>query len=375
MTPQLTGHSHEPRTRVGGDPGPADAAEEGARPKAQLSLVIPAYNERGALPGLLAEAEEVCARVGLKWEIVVVDDGSTDGTGELLDDHARTHPGVRVVRLRRNFGKSAALSAGFENSSGEIVVTLDADGQDDPAEIPALIGKLDEGYDVVSGWKRRRRDPRMKRWSSRLFNWVTGRVSGVKLHDFNCGLKAYRGDCIRSLDVYGELHRYVPVLAAQRGWRVAELPVEHRPRVHGASKFGVARYPRGLFDLLTVVFIGRYSQRPLHLFGGIGLLLIAIGSAICTYLVVLKIGGAGIGQRPLLLLGVLSIMVGAQFFTLGLLGQLIAATAQERSHSRGDQYEIRNVVEAGADRHADTGTSASGEAAAGQGRGSGAEIR
>jgi len=330
---------------VGGAPDPAGAPQMSSGPGPQLSLVIPAYNEAGALPALLEEVEQVCARLGLSWEVVVVDDGSTDGTGELLEKHAREHEGVRAVRLRRNFGKSAALTAGFDHSFGEIVITLDADGQDDPAEIPALIAKLDEGYDVVSGWKRRRRDPIMKRWSSRLFNWVTARVSGVGLHDFNCGLKAYRGDCVRSLEIYGELHRYVPVLAAQRGWRVAELPVEHRPRLHGTSKFGVARYPRGLFDLLTVVFIGRYSLRPLHLFGGIGLVLIAIGTALCAYLAVLKIGGAAIGERPLLLLGALCIMVGAQFFTLGLLGQLIAATAQEGSHSRPDQYEIRNVVE------------------------------
>ena len=331
-------------------------------PDPQLSLVIPAYNEFGALPGLLEEAEEVCAQLGLDWEIVVVDDGSTDGTGELLEKHAREHDGVRTVRLRRNFGKSAALTAGLEHSSGDIVVTLDADGQDDPAEIPALIAKLDEGYDLVSGWKRRRRDPAMKRWSSRVFNWVTSRISGVRLHDFNCGLKAYRGECVRSLEIYGELHRYVPVLAAQRGWRVAELPVEHRPRLHGTSKFGVARYPRGLLDLLTVVFIGRYSLRPLHLFGGIGLFLGAIGTVICAYLAVLKIGGAAIGERPLLLLGVLCILVGAQFFTLGLLGQLIAASAQERTRPRTDRYDIRSVVEAGADADTDIVVPADGQA-------------
>ncbi len=314
-----------------------------------LSLVIPAYNESGALPGLLEEIERVCGGLGLDWEVIVVDDGSTDGTGELLEEYARDHDHVRVVRLRRNFGKSAALTAGFDHSLGEIVITLDGDGQDDPAEIPALIQKLDEGYDLVSGWKRRRQDPTLKRWSSRLFNWVTARVSGLRLHDFNCGLKAYRGDCARSLEIYGELHRYVPVLAAQRGWRVTELPVEHRPRLHGTTKFGAARYPRGLFDLLTVVFIGRYSQRPLHLFGGIGLTLIAIGSAICIYLVAIKIGGAAIGERPLLLLGVLAILVGAQFFTLGLLGQMIAATTHDRADSRADQYEIRRVVEPGDD--------------------------
>jgi glycosyltransferase involved in cell wall biosynthesis len=252
-----------------------------------------------------------------------------------------------VVRLRRNFGKSAALTAGFEHSSGDVVVTLDGDGQDDPAEIPALIRKLDDGYDLVSGWKHQRRDPTLKRWSSRLFNWVTARLSGVRLHDFNCGLKAYRGECARSLDVYGELHRYIPVLAAQRGWRVTELPVTYRARVHGRSKFGPERYARGLLDLITVLFLGRYQQRPLHLFGGIGLMLMVAGFVISVYLTILRISGEGIGDRPLLLLGALLIVVGIQFLTFGLLAQMLAAMTHESGRSRTVEYQVERIVEQG----------------------------
>ena len=308
-----------------------------------LSVIVPAYNERGALPDLLDEVDEVRARLGRSSEVIVVDDGSTDGTFGFLQQLSRRRAGMRVIRLRRNFGKSAALAAGFEHSRGEAVVTIDGDGQDDPLEIPALLAKLEDGFDLVSGWKRERRDPALKRWSSRLFNAVTRRMSGLPLHDFNCGLKAYSGRCARSLELYSELHRFVPVLAAQGGWQVTEIPVVHRPRVHGKTKFGAERYLRGLFDLMTVLFIGRYRQRPMHLFGGIGLLLILVGVAISLYLTILKIGGSAIGQRPLLLLGAILIVVGAQFLTFGLLGQLIAALGHERSPTAG--YQVASVIE------------------------------
>jgi glycosyltransferase involved in cell wall biosynthesis len=312
----------------------------------ELSLVVPVHNERDALPVLLEEMERACAALGREWEIVIVDDGSTDGTTEWLEQQATERDRIRAVRLRRNFGKSAALTAGFEHSSGEIVVTLDGDGQDDPAEIPSLIAKLEEGSDLVSGWKRDRQDPWLKRRASRLFNSVTAALSGVRLHDFNCGLKAYRGRCARSLDLYGELYRYIPVLAAQAGWRVTELPVRHRPRVHGRSKFGPERYTRGLLDLMTVLFIGRYQQRPLHLFGGIGLVLLFAGVTISIYLSILRFSGEGIGDRPLLLLGALLLVVGIQFLTFGLLAQMLAAMAHASSRSRGDRYQVQRVVEA-----------------------------
>ena len=305
-----------------------------------LSVVVPILNELDALPNLAAELESVCSGLGVGFELIFVDDGSTDGSGELLGRLAAENEHISLVRFIRNFGKSTALRAGFLRSAGDVVVTLDGDGQDDPAEIPALIGKLDEGYDLVSGWKRDRQDPRRRRWASRLFNGVGTRLSGVEVHDLNCGLKAYRGDRIRSLPIYGELHRLIPVLAAQRGWSIAELAVNHRPRLHGNSKFGTERYTRGLFDLLTVLFMGRYGNRPLHLFGGLGLALIVAGLGITIYMTILRLGGETIGDRPLLILGVLLIVVGIQFLTFGLLGQLIVAIRQERAQLNADELPV-----------------------------------
>lgn len=268
--------------------------------------------------------------LGRPWEAVFVDDGSSDGTFAALTRLHAGHDNVRVVRLRRNFGKAAALDAGFAEASGEVIVTIDGDLQDDPAEIPRLLAKLDEGYDLVSGWKTRRRDPLTRRLPSKLFNSVAGRVSGLHLHDMNCGLKAYRAEVVHGMQLYGELHRYIPVLAHYRGYRVAELPVNHRPREHGRSHYGVERYVRGFLDLLTVTFMGRYRHRPLHLFGGVGLLTSVVGGAVLVYLTVLKLAGEAIGHRPLLTLGVLLVVVGIQFLSLGLLSELITSQHEER---------------------------------------------
>ena len=295
----------------------------------EISVVVPVYNERHALEDLLAGIEEACESTARSWEVLFVDDGSTDGSVELLERLASEHPNVGLVGLRRNFGKSAALTTGFDFARGAVVVTMDGDGQDDPAEIPALLAKLDAGYDLVCGWKRNRLDPAEKRLPSRLFNGTTAKLSGLPLHDFNCGLKAVRGECARALTLYGEQHRFIPVLGFQRGWRVTEIEVNHRPRVHGRSKFGFERYLRGLLDLLTVLFIGRYEYRPLHLFGGLGLVLMSVGTVVCTVLSVQWLGGESIGRRPLLILGVLLIVVGVQFLTLGLVGELITAARQE----------------------------------------------
>jgi len=330
--------------------GRESAPGQTAGATAELSVVVPVYNERESVPELLNEIERASDSIGRPWEAVFVDDGSTDGTGDVLEALAVEHEHLRVVRLRRNFGKSAALSAGFERSLGEIVVTLDGDGQDDPSEIPALVSKLDEGYQLVSGWKRDRQDPPLRRWASRLFNGVTARLSGVHLHDFNCGLKAYRGDCARSLRIYGELHRYIPVLAVQRGWRVTEIPVHHRAREHGRSKFGFERYARGPFDLLTVLFIGRYQYRPLHLFGGVGVALMLVGLAISAYLAVLRLQGEAIGDRPLLLLGVLLIVVGIQLLTFGLLGQMFVVMRQDRNATGAGDGQVERVVTGGPPR-------------------------
>lgn len=305
-----------------------------------VSIVVPVFDERDALPGLIDEIDAMVdaidpsiAASGSGFELIFVDDGSTDGTGEYLEERAADRADMIVVSTGRNVGKSGALAAGFERSRGDSVVTLDGDGQDDPAEIPALLAKLDEGYDLVSGWKQDRQDPARRRWASRLFNRATAWVSGVDLHDFNNGLKAYRGQRVRSLQIYGEMHRFIPVLGAQQGWNVAEIPVNHRPRIHGTTKFGIERYLRGMLDLLAVVFMDRYGNRPLHLFGGIGISCFAVGLLIGIYLTIEKIAGESIGDRPLLLFGVLLIVVGIQFFTFGLLAQMLVAIRHERRRS------------------------------------------
>ena len=315
-----------------------------------LSVIVPVLNEVEALPGLLEELEMTIAPLGRSWEVIVIDDGSTDGTFELVERSAGERSWLRGVRLRRNFGKSAALATGFSESDGSVIVTIDGDGQDDPGDIPALIERLEEGADLVSGWKRERRDPLSRRLASRVFNGITARFSGLRMHDMNCGLKAYRGDCARSLEVYGEMHRFIPVLAAQQGWTTAELPVNHRERRHGRSRFGMERYVRGGLDLLTVTFLGRYQNRPLHLFGGLGLTLTVLGVAISIYLTIIKIGGQAIGQRPLLFLGVLLIVVGIQFFTLGLLGQMLVLVRRERANPRLGEPQVERVAYPGGPR-------------------------
>jgi len=296
-----------------------------------ISVVVPVHDEERSVALLYDEVQAALDPLGEPWEAVFVDDGSTDGTFAALTRlHAHTD-NTRVVRLRRNFGKAAALAAGFAQAQGETVVTIDGDLQDDPAEIPRLLAKLDEGFDLVSGWKAKRRDPLRRRILSRIFNSVTGRVSGLRLHDMNCGLKAYRAEVVRGVRIYGELHRFLPVLAHYRGYRVAELPVNHRPRPHGRSRYGLERYIRGFLDLLTVSFMGRYRHRPLHLFGGLGLMLGFLGTALLVYLTVLKAMGEAIGHRPLLTLGVLLVVVGLQFFSLGLISELITSHNEERA--------------------------------------------
>ncbi len=294
-----------------------------------IAIVIPAFNEREALPGLISEIEASLDPLDLDWQVLVVDDGSTDGTFDMVSELAEADRRIGAIRLRRNFGKSAALAAGFDRTYTDVVVTIDGDGQDDPADIPLLLDQLEAGSDLVSGWKRDRQDPASRRWASKLFNWFTARFTGVAMHDMNCGFKAYRGDCARSIEVYGEMHRFMPVLASQQGWKVAEVPVNHRAREHGKSRFGLERYLRGALDLITVVFIGRYQYRPLHLFGGLGAAFTVVGLMIGVYLTILRLSGEAIGQRPLLFLGVLLIVVGVQLLTLGLLGQMLVLNRRE----------------------------------------------
>jgi glycosyltransferase involved in cell wall biosynthesis len=329
---------------------PAELTEVGPTPdtrsRPEISVVVPLFNEAATLRPLYAELCGALDPLGLEWEVVFVDDGSTDGSyAELACLHAELD-NVRVVRLRRNFGKAAALTAGFLEASGHTIVTMDADLQDDPAEIPRLLARLDDGFDVVSGWKAERHDPLSRRVFSKVFNGTIRLLSGVRLHDVNCGLKAYRAEVTQDVRIYGELHRFLPVLAHYRGYGVAELPVNHRPRRHGRSRYGIERYLRAFLDLLTVSFIERYRYRPLHLFGNLGLMLAAVGGTILAYLTVLKIGGAGIGQRPLLLLGVLLVVVGIQLLSLGLVGEMLTSQNEART-SAGERlrFYVRDVLD------------------------------
>lgn len=308
-----------------------------------ISVVVPVRDEAATVERLHEELVAALDPVD-SWEVVFVDDGSTDETFVRLARLHEAHANVRVVRLRRNRGKATALAAGFAEAQGEVVVTLDGDLQDDPAEIPRLLAKLDEGFDLVSGWKADRRDPVTRRVPSRVFNRVVGLVSGLRLHDMNCGLKAMTGEVAQELTLYGELHRFVPLLAHERGFRVAEVPVRHRARAHGRSRYGMERYLRGLLDLLTVAFLSRYRHRPLHLFGGLGLVLSAAGTAILAYLTVVKLSGAAIGGRPLLLLGALLVVVGVQLLSLGLISELVTSHEADRARAAGDAERLVDEV-------------------------------
>ena len=271
-------------------------------------------------------------------EIVFVDDGSRDRSLEVIKSLAREFPEVRYISFRRNFGKSAALDAGFDAAKGEIVFTMDADLQDDPAEIPAFLAKLEEGFDLVSGWKKERHDPLGKTLPSKVFNWTARLITGVKLHDMNCGFKAYRSEVVRELTLYGDLHRFVPALALWRGFSVGELPVQHHPRRFGTSKFGVERFLRGLFDLITVYFLTAYTARPMPLFGKVGLLTGALGVVGIVYLYALKfLTGSGIGSRPLLFISIFLMGTGIQIFLFGLITELIVS---QKKRTTAD-YSIR----------------------------------
>ncbi len=287
-----------------------------------LSFVIPVLNEQDSLKTL---TEEIIANVGNhEYEIVFIDDGSRDRSFEVMSLLAADNSAIKIVRFRRNFGKSAALQCGFELAKGEVIFTMDADLQDNPAEIGSFLAKLDEGYDLVSGWKQKRRDPLHKIVPSRVFNFVTARTFRLKLKDYNCGFKAYRKSVVKELNIYGEMHRYIPALANALGYRIAEIPVEHRARLFGRSKYGLERYMRGFFDLLTVKMVTQYIKSPLYLFGRIGLLASLLGVLITAYLTALKVFyHQPLYNRPLLFLGILLILSGLQFFSMGLISELM----------------------------------------------------
>jgi glycosyltransferase involved in cell wall biosynthesis len=304
-----------------------------------ICLVVPVYNEVDSVDAFFREATAACASPGEPYQIIFVNDGSTDGTAELLDRIAEQDGRVAVIHLRRNFGKSAALAAGFQYARGRVVLTLDGDLQDDPSMIGEFIKCIAQGADLVSGWKKERFDPLNKTLPSALFNATIRLLTGTSLHDINCGFKAYSIECIKELSVYGGQHRFLPILAAERGFRVQELVVRHRPRTHGKSKFGSKRLIEGLLDLFTVLLLTRYRTRPLHFFGIAGFSLGTVGISILLYLTGLWLFHQPIGTRPLLTLGVLCTIAAIQFFAIGLMAELVVRTTIRSS----EVFSIREV--------------------------------
>lgn len=313
-----------------------------------ISVVIPVLDERESLRQLAEEIRLTGQQHGLEIEIIFVDDGSTDGSWEIIEQLAQEDPRLRGIRFRRNFGKAAALSAGFHAARGDPVFSLDADLQDDPREIPRFLKALDDGLDVVSGWKKIRHDPWHKVIPSRIFNWAVGWLTGVRLHDHNCGMKCYRAAVFREVRLYGELHRFIPVLAAARGFRVGELEIQHRPRPYGRSKYGLERFIKGFLDLLTVKFLTSYSHRPQHVLGTIGLVAFVLGGLGMTWLAMTWIVNEWrpgsyppLHQRPLLIYSVAAVLLGLQMLTMGFLAELLTA---HTAHLR-DEYSIAETTD------------------------------
>lgn len=295
----------------------------------KVSVVVPLLNEEESLRPLYQEIRKALRSVSCDYEILFVDDGSRDKSLPIIKEIARTDNKVHYYSFRTNYGKSAALQVAFKHVTGDAVITMDADLQDDPAEIPNLLNKLEEGYDLVSGWKKKRFDPFIKKFTSKFFNFITRILTGVKLHDFNCGLKAYRKAVVQTVEVYGEMHRYIPVLADWKGFTVSEIVVKHHPRRYGKTKFGISRFFKGFIDLITVIFTIRFIKRPMHLFGLIGMLSTLAGTVISLWLTIEKLAyNIGINNRPIFFLGILLIIVGVQFFAIGLIGELIVHNTQ-----------------------------------------------
>ncbi|MBW4695927.1 MAG: glycosyltransferase family 2 protein [Lyngbya sp. HA4199-MV5] len=313
----------------------------------EVSVVVPIHNEYDSLPHLVDAIASSLRAEHLRYEIICIDDGSTDGSDALLRQMAQARGDLRAVILRRNYGQTAAMAAGFSSARGLVIVTLDGDLQNDPADIPMLLAKLDEGYDLVSGWRKDRQDAALTRLlPSKIANWLISRVTGVKLNDYGCSLKAYRAELIADMNLYGELHRFLPALAFIEGARITEIPVRHHARRFGKSKYGLDRTFRVIMDLLTVWFMRKFLTKPMHVFGLFGVGSIALGTIIGTYLTVLKlVYGMEIGNRPLLILAVVLVLAGVQLFSVGLLAELLMRTYHE---SQGRPiYRIRETIESG----------------------------
>jgi glycosyltransferase involved in cell wall biosynthesis len=309
------------------------------RVRCGIAVVVPAFNEAESLPELVERIDEAITSLGRSWEVWIMDDGSSDDTFAVIEKLGAQRPQVHGISFARNFGKAAALAAGFKAASTDIVITMDADLQDDPAEIPALVAKIEEGWDLVSGWKQDRKDSFIKNNTSKIFNWFTSRMCGLNLHDFNCGLKAYRREVTQTVKIYGDMHRYVPALAYLDGFRVTEMPVRHFVRKYGETKYGMARFINGFLDLLTVYFLHARRSSPLHFFGRAGMGFMTVGGGISLYFLAWWILGNGLRLRPILLLGLVFILVALQFISLGLIAELVVAGRRPE-----DDYRIARRV-------------------------------
>ena len=307
-----------------------------------ISVVIPLLNEEESLPELTSWIDRVMQENKYSYEVILIDDGSKDASWMVIGELISDNPNIKAIRFKRNYGKSAALNSGFEIASGDVVITMDADLQDSPDEIPGPYKMImEEGYDLVSGWKKKRHDPLGKTLPSKFFNRITRMMSGIRLHDFNCGIKAYRNGVVKSIQIYGQLHRFIPVLAHWQGFKVGEKIVKHHPRKYGKTKFGASRFTAGLFDLFTVIFLHRFKKRPLHLFGSIGLVSLLIGLMMNFFLAYQRIfANIYLSNRPLLFLAVMLVIVGIQFMSIGLLGEMITETQK-----RQNDYSVKNVLE------------------------------
>lgn len=310
----------------------------------ELSIVIPAYNEEGNVMPLSEKIRDVCESITADYEVIFVDDGSTDSTFRNLQAVHAKDDRVKVVKLRKNFGQSAAMVAGFDYSRGKLIITMDADLQNNPADVPFLLEELSNGYDIVCGWRWTRKDLPLKRVFSRLANWLRRRWTGEPIHDSGCSLRAYRRECLNDLQLYGEMHRYIPALLWWRGYRIGEIKVSHSPRVHGKTKYGWQRIVKGFLDLILVTFWQRYSMRPIHIFGGSGLLMVIAGGALAIYLAVGRvIFGWPLADRPLLLLAVMVMLLGVQFVVFGVLADIMLRIYYGQSNRKS--YVIKEVIE------------------------------